>query len=65
MVREREMTKQHDRNGARTFSEAELKTNAKAVVSYAAKNGTAVVTASDGRPVVIIDIPTVDLPTLD
>ena len=47
-----------------TFSEAEYTANAGKVVAHAAATGTAVVSASDGRPLVVISIPTVDLPTL-
>lgn len=49
----------------RTFSEAEYTANARSVVAHAAATGTAVVSAADGRPLVVISIPTVDLPTLD
>lgn len=47
-----------------TFSEAEYSSNVRKVIAYAAATGTAVVSASDGSPRVVISIPTVDLPTL-
>ena len=47
-----------------SFSEAEYSANAGKVVAHAAATGTAVVSAADGSPRVVIIIPTVDLPTL-
>ena len=49
----------------RTFSEAEFQADGAKVVAHAAATGTAVVAASDGRPVLVISIPTEDLPVLD
>lgn len=49
---------------AGTFSEAEYAADARKVVAHAAATGTAVVSASDGTPRVVISIPTVDLPKL-
>ena len=49
----------------RTFSEAEYSADAGKVIAHAAATGIAIVTAADGRPRVIISIPTQDLPTLD
>jgi hypothetical protein len=49
----------------RTFSEAEFKADGAKVVAHAAVAGTAVVAASDGRAVLVISIPTEDLPVLD
>jgi hypothetical protein len=46
------------------FSEAEYTANAGKVIAHAAATGSAVVSASDGSPRVVIDIPTIDLPTL-
>jgi hypothetical protein len=53
------------RGDSRTFSEAEFKADGAKVVAHAAATGTAVVAASDGRPVLVISIPTEDLPVLD
>jgi hypothetical protein len=53
------------RADSRTFSEAEFKADGAKVVAYAAATGIAVVAASDGRPVLVISIPTEDLPVLD
>lgn len=47
-----------------TFSEAEYSANPGRVIGHAAATGTAVVSAADGSPRVVITIPTVDLPTL-
>ncbi len=52
-------------SAVRAFSEAEYTANASSVVAHAAETGTAIVSASDGRALVVISIPTVDLPTLD
>lgn len=49
----------------RTFSEAEYTADARGVVAHAAMTGTAVVAASDGRPLVVINIPTEDLATFE
>lgn len=49
----------------RTFSEAEYTANARSVVAHAAMTGTAVVAAADGRPLVVISIPTEDLATFE
>jgi hypothetical protein len=46
------------------FSEADYAANAGRVVAHAAATGSAVVESADGKPRVIISIPTVDLPTL-
>jgi hypothetical protein len=46
------------------FSEADFSCDAGRVIAHAAATGTAVVAAADGRPRVVITIPTVDLPTL-
>ena len=48
-----------------TFSEAEYSTDPARVIAYAAATGRAVVVKADGRPRVIITIPTVDLPVLN
>jgi hypothetical protein len=53
------------RTDSRTFSEAEYTADARGVVEHAAATGTAVVSAPDGRPLVVISIPTADLPILD
>jgi hypothetical protein len=50
--------------GGSTFSEAEYSSNARKVVAHAAETGTAVVSAADGAPRVVISIPTSDLPML-
>jgi len=47
-----------------TFSEAEYSANAGKVIGHAAVTGTAVVSAADGSPRVVISIPIIDLPTL-
>ena len=47
------------------FSEAEYVEHTDKVIAYAAATGRAVVVGSDGKPRVIITIPTRDLPTLD
>lgn len=47
------------------FSEADYSADAGKIIAHAAATGSAVVVAADGRPRVIISIPTVDLPTLD
>jgi len=52
-------------DGSRTFSEAEFKADGAKVVAHAAATGTAVVAAPDGRTVLLISIPTEDLPVLD
>jgi hypothetical protein len=52
------------KSGPRTFSEAEYSANPGKVIAHAAATGTAVVSASDGSPRVVISIPTVDLPIL-
>jgi hypothetical protein len=49
----------------RVFSEAEYTADAGAVVAYAAAKGSAVVVAADGRPLVVISIPILDLPPLE
>lgn len=46
------------------FSEAEYSTNPAKIIAHAAATGRAVVEGPDGRPRVVISIPTVDLPTL-
>lgn len=46
------------------FTEAEYSANAGKVIAHAAATGSAVVASPDGRPRVVISIPTVDLPTL-
>jgi hypothetical protein len=46
------------------FSEAEYSADAAKVIAHAAATGSAVVAGADGRPRVVISIPTVDLPTL-
>lgn len=46
------------------FSEAEYSADAAKVIAHAAATGSAVVVSADGRPRVVISIPTVDLPTL-
>jgi hypothetical protein len=46
------------------FTEAEYSANAGKVIAHAAATGIAVVARPDGRPRVVISIPTVDLPTL-
>ena len=46
------------------FSEADFSRDAGRVIAHAAATGTAVVAAADGRPRVVITIPTVDRPTL-
>jgi len=46
------------------FSEAEYSADAGKVIAHAAATGSAVVASPDGRPRVVISIPTVDLPTL-
>jgi hypothetical protein len=51
--------------GERRFSEADYVKDTKGVVAHAAATGRAVVQNADGRPRVIISIPTSDLPTLD
>lgn len=52
------------KSGLCTFSEAEYSANPGKVIAHAAATGTAVVSASDGSPRVVISIPTVDLPIL-
>jgi hypothetical protein len=47
-----------------TFSEAEYSADPGKVIAHAAATGTAVVVAADGRPCVVITIPTHDLPVL-
>ncbi|HEX4420744.1 MAG TPA: hypothetical protein VH165_22670 [Kofleriaceae bacterium] len=49
----------------RTFSEAEFLADADMVVAYAAATGRVVVEDEDGRPLFVISIPIVDLPTLE
>jgi hypothetical protein len=48
-----------------TFSEAEYSSDPGRVIAHAAATGTAVVVRADGKPRVIINIPTVDLPVFD
>jgi hypothetical protein len=48
-----------------TFSVADYKADPGRVIAHAAATGRAVVVSEDGRPQVIINIPIVDLPTLD
>jgi hypothetical protein len=50
---------------ASVFSQTEYEENTAKVVAHAAATGRAVVVGVDGRPRVIITIPTQDLPTLD
>jgi hypothetical protein len=45
------------------FTEAEYSADAGKVIAHAAAMGSAVVASPDGRPRVVISIPTVDLPT--
>jgi hypothetical protein len=59
------MDRQDKRTDANSFSETDLAADAGRVVARAAESGTAVVAASDGRPLLVISIPTTDLPTLD
>lgn len=49
---------------SRAFSEADYSADAGKIIAHAAATGSAVVTAPDGTPRVVISIPTVDLPTL-
>jgi len=49
---------------SRAFSEAEYSADAGKIIAHAAATGRAVVASPDGRPRVVISIPTVDLPTL-
>jgi hypothetical protein len=49
----------------RTFSESELFTDADMIVAYATATGRAVVNDAEGQPLLVISIPTVDLPTLE
>jgi hypothetical protein len=48
----------------RSLSEAEYSSDAGKVLAHAAATGTAVVSAADGSPHVVISIPTSGLPTL-
>ena len=48
----------------KAFSEADYSADAAKVIAHAAATGSAVVAAADGRPRVIITVPTVDLPVL-
>lgn len=48
-----------------TFSEAEYSEDVSKVIAHAAATGKAIVVGADGKPRVVITIPTVDLPTLD
>ena len=47
-----------------TFSEADYSSDPGKVIAHAAATGTAIVVNADGRPRVIITIPTADLPVL-
>jgi hypothetical protein len=51
-------------DGSNVFSEADYSADAGKVIAHAAATGSAVVASADGRPRVVITIPTVDLPTL-
>lgn len=53
------------REGEGTFTEAEYAENPEKIVAYAAATGCAVVVDVDGKPRVVITIPTADLPVLD
>jgi hypothetical protein len=46
------------------FSEAEYAADVGKVIAHAAATGRAIVATADGRPRVVISIPTADLPTL-
>ncbi|MBL8909831.1 MAG: hypothetical protein JNM17_03910 [Archangium sp.] len=48
-----------------TFSAADYSTDPGKVIKHAAETGKAVVVAEDGRTLVVIRIPTVDLPPID